>query len=109
MERRPGERPSPFATSRETQSFPEFYQDGQAAQASAVRQRRRFGCTGPVAYKGRTILQAELACLKKAVAGQPVADTFVSAIAPSNVETTNPNEYYPTTEAYLYAIADAMS
>jgi 5-methyltetrahydropteroyltriglutamate--homocysteine methyltransferase len=32
----------------------------------------------------------------------------VPAIAPSNVEATTPNEYYPTPEAYVFAIAEAM-
>jgi 5-methyltetrahydropteroyltriglutamate--homocysteine methyltransferase len=35
-------------------------------------------------------------------------EAFVPAIAPSNVETTTPNEYYPTAEAYVFAIAEAM-
>ena len=30
------------------------------------------------------------------------------AIAPSNIESTTPNEYYPTEEAYVFAIAEAM-
>jgi 5-methyltetrahydropteroyltriglutamate--homocysteine methyltransferase len=108
MERRPGERPSPFAASRETASFPEFYQAGQAAQVSAVRRRIRIVCAGPVTYKGHEALRAELANLKHAMAGQPVAEAFVPAIAPSNVETTYPNEHYPTVEGYLFALADAM-
>jgi 5-methyltetrahydropteroyltriglutamate--homocysteine methyltransferase len=108
MERRPGERPSPFAASRETASFPEFYQAGQAAQVSAVRRRVRIVCAGPVSYQGHDALRAELANLKNAMAGQPVAEAFVPAIAPSNVETTYPNEHYPTVEAYLFALADAM-
>jgi 5-methyltetrahydropteroyltriglutamate--homocysteine methyltransferase len=108
LERRPGNRPSPFATSRETQSFPEFYQSEQAVQVSSVRRRHRYVCAGPITYTGQTALEAELSCLKNAIAGQPVTEAFVSAISPSNIETTIPNEYYPTTEAYLYAIADAM-
>jgi 5-methyltetrahydropteroyltriglutamate--homocysteine methyltransferase len=108
MERRPGERPSPFAASRETASFPEFYQAGQAAQVSAVRRRIRIVCAGPVTYQGQEALRTELATLKRAMAGQPVAEAFVPAIAPSNVETTYPNEHYPTVEAYLFALADAM-
>jgi 5-methyltetrahydropteroyltriglutamate--homocysteine methyltransferase len=108
IERRPGERPSPFATSRETLSFPEFYREGQAAQASAARRRHRYVCAGPIAYKGQKILETELSNLKQAISGRAVTEAFVCAIAPSNVETTNPNEYYPSTEAYLYAIADAM-
>jgi len=108
MERRPGERPSPFAASRETASFPEFYQAGQAAQVSAVRRRIRIVCASPVSYQGHEALRAELANLKRAMAGQPVAEAFVPAIAPSNVETTYPNEHYPTVESYLFALADAM-
>jgi 5-methyltetrahydropteroyltriglutamate--homocysteine methyltransferase len=108
MERRPGERPSPFAASRETASFPEFYQAGQAAQVSAVRRRIRIVCAGPVTYQGQEALRTELATLRKAMAGQPVAEAFVPAIAPSNVETTYPNEHYPTVESYLFALADAM-
>jgi 5-methyltetrahydropteroyltriglutamate--homocysteine methyltransferase len=88
--------------------FPEFYQAGQAAQVSAVRRRTRVVCTGPLAYKGQAALDAELARLKVALAGQPITEAFVPAIAPSNVETTHPNEYYPSEEAYLFAIADAM-
>ena len=47
--------------------------------------------------------------LKAAMAGQPVAEAFVPAIAPSNIEATIPNEHYPTVEAYLFALADAMA
>src|SRR5712691_10325081 len=108
MERRPGERPSPFAASRETASFPEFYQAGQAAQVTAVCRRIRIVCAGPVSYQGHAALRTELANLKSAMAGQPIAEAFVPAIAPSNVETTYPNEHYPTVEAYLFALADAM-
>ncbi len=95
MERRPGERPSPFAASRETASFPEFYQAGQAAQVSAVRRRIRIVCASPVSYQGHEALRAELANLKHAMAGQPVAEAFVPAIAPSNVETTYPERALP--------------
>src|SRR6202042_1144032 len=35
-------------------------------------------------------------------------EAFVPAIAPSKVEATPPNEYYPTPEAYVFAIAAAM-
>ena len=30
------------------------------------------------------------------------------ATSPTNIESQRRNEYYPTEEAYLYAIADAM-
>jgi 5-methyltetrahydropteroyltriglutamate--homocysteine methyltransferase len=108
LERRAGERKGPFATSRETQSFPEYYTSEGAAQVSASRRRALMVCTGPITYKGHAALKADLDMLKAAVAGSGAEEAFVAAIAPSNVEATTPNEYYPTPEKYVFAIAEAM-
>jgi len=108
LERREGTRPSPFSNTRETRDFPEYYQSAVAEQVSARRRRALMVCTGPIKYKGREQLEGELAALKAALVGVNAVEAFVPAIAPSNVETTTPNEYYPTPEAYVFAIADAM-
>jgi 5-methyltetrahydropteroyltriglutamate--homocysteine methyltransferase len=108
LEKREGSRPSPFANTRETRDFPEYYQSRIAEQVSARRRRALMVCSGPVAYKGHAALKADLETLKAALAGVGVAEAFVPAIAPSNVEATTPNEYYPTPEAYVFAIAAAM-
>jgi 5-methyltetrahydropteroyltriglutamate--homocysteine methyltransferase len=108
LEQRAGNRPSPFANTRETRDFPEYYQTGAAEQASARRRRALMVCTGPIAYKGHDVLRSELEILKSALKGVDAAEAFVPAIAPSNIETTTPNEYYPTPEAYVFAIAEAM-
>jgi 5-methyltetrahydropteroyltriglutamate--homocysteine methyltransferase len=108
LERREGSRPSPFANTRETRDFPEYYQSAVAEQVSARRRRALMVCTGPIAYKGHDLLRSELEVLKSALKEVEVAEAFVPAIAPSNIETTTPNEYYPTPEAYVFAIADAM-
>ena len=65
-------------------------------------------CTGPVSYKGQAQLKADLETLKAALAGTKATEAFVPAIAPSNVECTSPNEYYPSAEKYVFAIAEAM-
>ncbi len=108
LESREGSRPSPFANTRETADFPEYYQSALAQQVSARRRRALTVCTGPIAYKGQAALQADLGVLKLALAKVTAAEAFVPAIAPSNVEATTPNEYYPTQEAYVFAIAEAM-
>ena len=108
LERREGVRPSPFSNTRETRDFPEYYQSTIAEQVSARQRRARMVCTGPVQYKGQQQLRAELGVLKSALKAANVTEAFVPAIAPSNVETTTPNEYYPTAEAYVFAIAQAM-
>jgi 5-methyltetrahydropteroyltriglutamate--homocysteine methyltransferase len=108
LEKRDGDRPSPFANTRETRDFPEYYQSTVAEQVSARRRRARMVCAGPIKYKGHAQLKVDLDNLKTALQGVKAAEAFVPAIAPSNVETTTPNEYYPTEEAYVFAIADAM-
>jgi 5-methyltetrahydropteroyltriglutamate--homocysteine methyltransferase len=108
LEKREGARPSPFAESRETASFPEYYKSAAAEQVSASRRRARMVCAGPIKYKGQALLKADLDNLKAALNGVNAAEAFVPAIAPSNVETTTPNEYYPSAEEYVFAIAAAM-
>jgi len=110
-ERLAGFEPSPdapagstWARSREVQAFPEFYEwFGRALPTAA-----HLACVGPIAYKGHTLLQADLANLTAALEGVSPAEVFVPAISPSNVEEWNRNKFYKTPEEYLFAIADAM-
>jgi len=108
LDKREGFRPSPFANTRETRDFPEYYQSAVAEQVSARRRRALMVCAGSIAYKGHAALKADLETLKAALAGVGATEAFVPAIAPSNVEATTPNEYYPTPESYVFAIAEAM-
>ena len=108
LERREGSRPSPFSNTRETRDFPDYYQSAVAEQVSARRRRALMVCAGPIKYKGHDQLKSDLEVLKSVLAQVPATEAFVPAIAPSNVETTTPNEYYPTAEAYVFAIAEAM-
>jgi len=108
LEKREGTRPSPFSNTRETRDFPEYYQSAVAEQVSARRRRALMVCAGPIKYKGHAALKADLDTLKAALGQVKAAEAFVPAIAPSNIETTTPNEYYPNAEAYVFAIAEAM-
>jgi 5-methyltetrahydropteroyltriglutamate--homocysteine methyltransferase len=108
LEKREGNRPSPFANTRETQDFPEYYQSAVAEQVSARRRRALMVCAGPIKYKGQAQLKSDLETLKSAVAGSGATEAFVPAIAPSNIETTTPNEHYKNSEEYVFAIAEAM-
>ena len=108
LEKREGNRPSPFSNTRETRDFPEYYQSQVAEQVSARRRRALMVCSGPIAYKGQAQLKADLDTLKAALTNVSVTEAFVPAIAPSNIECTSPNEYYPSAEKYVFAIAEAM-
>lgn len=99
---------NPFAGSREFKSFPEFY--GKAAESGTgpYNRAQHLECVGPITYKGHQQLKNDIELFKTAMHGVKVAEGFMPAIAPSNVEAWQTNRYYKTAEEYLYAIAEAM-
>jgi 5-methyltetrahydropteroyltriglutamate--homocysteine methyltransferase len=99
---------STWADSRETRAFPEFYAWFAQALPSPATKAAHLACVGPITYKGRALLQADLENLKAALAGVNLAEVFVPAVSPSNVEEWNPNRHYRSDEEYLFAIAEAM-
>src|SRR5829696_3730098 len=81
LERQEGVRPSPFANTRETAAFPDYYQSTLAEQVSARRGRARMACVGPIKYKGKKELKAELDRLREALDGKTFSEAFVPSIA----------------------------
>jgi 5-methyltetrahydropteroyltriglutamate--homocysteine methyltransferase len=98
----------PWAGSREVLAFPEFYDATVRQGASAARRSTPLACTGPVSYTGHAAVKTDIENLRAALAGRAVAEAFIPAIAPSNVEGRYPNTHYASDEGYLFAIADAM-
>ncbi|HWG30188.1 MAG TPA: cobalamin-independent methionine synthase II family protein [Steroidobacteraceae bacterium] len=73
------------------------------------RSRRKTpACNGPIKIRDVAAVSHDVDNLKAAVAGRDPAEVFVSAASPGVVSLFFRNDYYPTEEAYLYAIADAM-
>ncbi|MGE3537937.1 MAG: cobalamin-independent methionine synthase II family protein [Candidatus Tectimicrobiota bacterium] len=65
-------------------------------------------CTGPIAWKNFAAVQEDIQLLKAAVGEQQVAEVFMTAASPGVVANFLPNAYYPSEEAYLYALAAVM-
>jgi 5-methyltetrahydropteroyltriglutamate--homocysteine methyltransferase len=65
-------------------------------------------CTGPIAWKDRDAVQQDIANLKAALGAGQAEEVFMTAASPGVIATFLPNEYYPTEEAYLYALAEVM-
>jgi 5-methyltetrahydropteroyltriglutamate--homocysteine methyltransferase len=101
-------RAGPWVGSREVMDFPEYYEWYSRWRGASVGPPTSLVCTGPIAYKGQEALQRDIENLKAALKGVNVEEAFMPATSPANVEAQRKNEYYPTEEAYLYAIADAM-
>ena len=103
-------RPSPWAESRESQAFSEFYEPSTRPRDGApTPSNAQMACTGPIEYKGQALLERDLANLKDAVAAAGVEEAFVPAISPSDIAGNQINQHYDSDDALLYAIADAMN
>ena len=87
----------------EAGQFPEYFQSRSIGAAI-----KRPVCTSPIAWRGTAPVQQDLANLKAAVQGVDVAEAFLTAASPGVVWYFLQNDYYPSDEAYLFAIADAM-
>ena len=65
-------------------------------------------CTGPIAWKDWPSVQKSIDDFKDAMSGVQVEEVFMTAASPGVIANFLPNEYYPSEEAYLYALADVM-
>ena len=65
-------------------------------------------CEGPIAYDGLAAVERDCENLRSALKGHTVAGAFLSAASPGVIARFIANQYYPSHETYLMAIADAM-
>jgi 5-methyltetrahydropteroyltriglutamate--homocysteine methyltransferase len=106
FEPRPGPRPAMFQA--EVEAFPEYYRQyfSTAMLGVALAPLVQFACTGPVSYRGQEAVRLDIENLKAALKGLEPADVFLPAVAPSGV---GKNEFYPSYEEYMHAVAEALS
>ena len=98
---------SPRRTPADLEAFPSFMK--RLAAGGGTPSYRRPRCVGPIRPKTLAPLLADLANLKAAVdAHSPRAGAFMNAASPGVIALFHPNDHYPTHEAYLAALAEAM-
>ena len=97
---------SPRTPPKDLEMFPGFL--ARQAKGGGTPTYRRPKCIGPVAPKTLAPLEADLAHMSAAVeAHQPVGG-FLNSASPGVIALFQPNEHYPTQDAYLEALAEAM-
>ncbi|MEK9659372.1 MAG: cobalamin-independent methionine synthase II family protein [Chloroflexota bacterium] len=69
---------------------------------------KRAVCTAPIAVVNREPLRRDLANFGAALKGQHMTDAFLNAASPGVITVFQSNDYYPSQEAYLGALSDAM-
>jgi 5-methyltetrahydropteroyltriglutamate--homocysteine methyltransferase len=73
------------------------------------RSRRRTpACNGPISVRAPGAVAADVDNLRAALEAAALSDGFMTAASPGVISLFFRNEYYPSHEAYLFAIADAM-
>ncbi|MFN0001173.1 MAG: cobalamin-independent methionine synthase II family protein [Pseudohongiellaceae bacterium] len=73
------------------------------------RQHRHApGCKGPITVKNMDSVDADIRNMQAAVGSADLKNTFFSAASPGVTSIFFKNEYYPSHEAYVFAIAEAM-
>jgi 5-methyltetrahydropteroyltriglutamate--homocysteine methyltransferase len=107
VERPPGPdfRPSSIF-GRDLVEFPDYF--NIEGRRSRGHHDRVFYCDEPLKYVGHAAVRTDIENLHAALQGVDVEEAFLPAVAPGTMEHWMKNEYYPSDEAYLYAIADAM-
>ena len=70
--------------------------------------RRTPACDGPISVRDPAAARADTDNLRAALQPLAVSEGFMSAASPGVVSLFVHNDHYPTHEAYLFAIADAM-
>ena len=70
--------------------------------------RKTPACNGPIGVADMEPVHADIARLTGTLAARPGADGFMSAASPGVISLFFANQHYPSHEAYLFAIAEAM-
>ncbi len=100
-----------LAKGRDKKAFQEFYDEYDRIQPFRTVNGSRWTdvvCNAPISYMGRSAVQADIENLKAACSSVETEEAFITAVAPGSIITRRVNQYYPSEEAFLFAIADAM-
>jgi 5-methyltetrahydropteroyltriglutamate--homocysteine methyltransferase len=97
---------SPRRTPKDLELFPSFMK--RLASSGGTPSYRRPRCVGPIAPKTLAPLAADIKHFRAVIQATPPTGTFMNAASPGVIALFQPNEYYPSHETYLEALAEAM-
>ena len=78
------------------------------AETGATAKYRRPRCQGEIAVKDASLARTDIDNMKAAIAESHPVEGFMNAASPGVIALFQPNDYYPTQDAYLEAVAEAM-
>jgi 5-methyltetrahydropteroyltriglutamate--homocysteine methyltransferase len=102
---RPVERPSIGFLGLDETRYPDFFQNS----GMSGRGTQRHVCVGPIRYIGKPAMQRDVDNFLGALQGVHVEGAFLPVVAPTSISVDHTNEYYPSHDEYLAALADALN
>lgn len=93
-------------TPKDLDDFPE-YRDRLVKSGHSATYKRPV-CKGPIKVKDLKPVEQDIRRMKEALAKAKVVEGFMNAVSPGTIAVFQPNEYYPSHEKYLEALAEAM-
>ncbi len=97
---------SPRSPPADLKLYPTFLD--RIAKQGGTPKYSRPQCVGPVRSKGQGELHKDIAALKAAMAAHGVTRGFINAASPGVISLFLHNAHYPSRDAYLAALAEAM-
>jgi 5-methyltetrahydropteroyltriglutamate--homocysteine methyltransferase len=91
---------------KDLEAFPSFME--RQSKGGGTPTYRRPKCVGPIAVKSMGPLEDDVAHMQAAISAHHPVGGFMNAASPGVIALFQPNEYYPTQDAYLEALAEAM-
>ncbi len=96
----------PRAVPKDLDDFPGYKE--RLAKLGATPKYHRPICCAPISVRTMEPLRADLANLTAAVGAAGAQRAFMNAASPGVIAVFQPNRHYPTQEAYIAALAEAM-
>ena len=78
------------------------------ADTGATAKYRRPRCVGEIRVKSLDPVRTDIANLQAAATAARPAEAFMNAASPGVIALFQPNDHYPSQDAYLEAVAEAM-
>jgi 5-methyltetrahydropteroyltriglutamate--homocysteine methyltransferase len=94
----------------EADDFPEFFADlwqWNRGAADSTQAQKTLACTGAIGWADFSEVETDIANLKQATVELGAVEVFMTAISPATYAPAN--LHYPSEDAYLDALADAMN
>jgi len=98
---------SPRMPALDLAPYPEFR--AKMARMTGVQEFRRASCIAPIKVRSWAPLRQDIANMKAAMGRRGVVQGFMNSASPGLITAFQPNDYYPTHEEYVWALAEVMS